>query len=732
MPLREFVRRVSPRGMRQDADNAMRGDVVRGLVEIITNADDAYVRAGHSGPIRITVEHLDQNNGLSARVSVADCATGMTADEMEEKFGVAGARHSGFEKGVSVRGLMGRGFGDVAELGETQLESIKDGDWATVTLKDPVNGTIADEPTEAIEEIRKRLRLDKDESGSTVTINVRHPISVSRDLAARISNHTELRKIINEREVTFEATGGKVESLRRLVYEPPRSAEVVRKDVVVPGYPEASAELVVYEMEEPQTGRVGPESHHGLLIEGSRAGYGNYLFDLERKPGAGYLRGSFSCPYIDHLIRDFDDRDSRGEERTFENPFRLVSRSRDGLQNEHPFVKALAALFTEELLPLIEELERKRSGDKGPGEPMQKRFDALARELAKMLSDDLAELDEDERSGDGLDEAPLKVIPARVRLQPGERKTLTVHVRQDLMGESWDGGLTAVSDATTIVALDGKPDPLEPHTENPQVMVSRVRVTAGSVDGNALIRLKTGDEENACLVTVDSEVPLPDPQPEDLEFTLSRISMRIGRPRRVEIRAPLDLVTGEGTEVTVGLDGDRTIKLLTETCRLRLTQDGWYSGRIRLVGDAVGATGQLTAELGDRQATIPVVIVDPKDPEGLDLKIEWLDRRVGDFRASLEPNPNGHLLKIYGRHKAIAPLLGSWDNERQAFRNVETREVSLVLAEILATEMTHYLIEREFNRPSEQFDAPSYAAKYRKRLGKYLGLAQRMLWTADS
>ena len=41
-----------PRAFRQDASNAMKGDIVRGLIELITNSDDAYGDSSH-GKIRV-------------------------------------------------------------------------------------------------------------------------------------------------------------------------------------------------------------------------------------------------------------------------------------------------------------------------------------------------------------------------------------------------------------------------------------------------------------------------------------------------------------------------------------------------------------------------------------------------------------------------------------------------------------------------------------------------------
>ena len=88
-------------------------------------------------------------------------------------------------------------------------------------------------------------------------------------------------------------------------------------------------------------------------------------------------------------------------------------------------------------------------------------------------------------------------------------------------------------------------------------------------------------------------------------------------------------------------------------------------------------------------------------------------------------------MTIYGQHPTIYPLLGAYDEDRKAFQYSQTLEVSLVLAEIMATELVHYLLEREFARPGQWIDASRYSSRYRSRLGRYLGKAQQMLSPAD-
>ncbi len=120
----------------QQADQAIRKDVVRALVELITNANDSYQRmkdAGLqiSGNITIEVERKHSNSILRVR----DNAEGMTAEDLDKKVGRYGEATSGFKEGRSVRGLWGRGLKDsFFGLGHGSVSSIRDGTFNRCTL----------------------------------------------------------------------------------------------------------------------------------------------------------------------------------------------------------------------------------------------------------------------------------------------------------------------------------------------------------------------------------------------------------------------------------------------------------------------------------------------------------------------------------------------------------------------------------------------------------------------
>mgnify|MGYP001260038204 CR=1 FL=1 len=726
-----FEVEYSKRGFRQDSDDAMRGDIVRGLVEIITNADDAYIRnKDNKGAIHIATNHLDikKRNGR-ATIFVADSAGGMSYEEMRQKLSIIGARTSNYEQGERVRGLLGRGFKDVASFGSIELESIKANEWSKITLDNDGKVVLLTGTEEKMDTIRERLRLKLGESGSTVTINCDNSRNktLNNKVSARLSTHFELRGIINSRDVFFEEIDTKKTRVQKLFYEAPSGKRILEKTVSIPNYPDAEAKFEVYEMDEGQSGQINAESHHGIIIHGEHAMYENTMFSLSSRPGAAFVRGYFSCSYIDDLIREFDDKQEQDLSPTEANPMRLVSRARDGLISEHPFVGELRTLFARELIPLLDEIEEKHRGERTLGGNTERKFEAISRELSKLLAQDLLELDEDLPPGDGPDPAALSIIPAGISLRPNERKTLTVHIDHFKIDKDWNKRLEISSDAPSVVSIEGNYDIPNPHQQNPNILVSRFQIQAGPSEGNAVITVKSGSEIGKCVVNVSiTEVPQDEP-PNELEFKYPKLSLRAGRSRKIEIRAPLDLVIGSSPEVLVQIDGDQSFELMSNVCNLRLVKGGWYSGLVTLISDKVNAKGQLIAKLESHSATCEVETVPLSDSKGLDFQINWEDSSIGDRRASLTESHMGYELKIFGKHEAMSHLLGGYDEISSEFEKADSREVSLVLAEILASEITHFLLEREFNHQSATMDAAAYASKYQKRLSKYLVITQRML-----
>jgi len=128
------------RAFHQDATEAMGGDIVRALIETITNSDDAY--ATRPGKIKIEIEH---SRG-PWKVVTRDRATGMSASRMEDAIAHLGGRTSGFEDGADVRGNLGRGSKDLAAFGPVRFESICEDQYTSMLLDPDGNPDVDDAP----------------------------------------------------------------------------------------------------------------------------------------------------------------------------------------------------------------------------------------------------------------------------------------------------------------------------------------------------------------------------------------------------------------------------------------------------------------------------------------------------------------------------------------------------------------------------------------------------------
>ena len=426
------------RAFSQDAQAAMKGNIVRGLIELITNADDAYGDAGN-GKIRVEVEHRRRSPWI---VSVKDRAVGMRKDKMRAVLGQLGTRSSGFESGQAVRGNLGRGAKDVAAFGLVAFESICDNYYSKMVLEpdgtydDPIERRVSDED-------RQRLGIPRG-SGTVVTVSgdpQRFKCPQRKTLVETLSRHYQLRDISADprREVTLvDLNSGQSDSIH---YGLSSLSEEVACDVEIPGY-DAIASLRISRLpersENPSNDPLRPE---GILIKGNRAVYENSLFSYESNPHAHWFTGSLTCPTIDELARSYDDRASSQQEHTPDNPMPIITRIRDGLEHDHPFYKALEEAVEPYLAALVKAEEKKaREGQIHETAKLRRVLDSLGRDLAQLVDADLREVDEDGLGGgpgaDGSE--PLRIIPENPVLYMGEDKTLSVIVHKDVGADAFD------------------------------------------------------------------------------------------------------------------------------------------------------------------------------------------------------------------------------------------------------------------------------------------------------
>ncbi len=333
----------------QQADQAIRKDVVRALVELITNSNDSYHRQ-HSGEGRIVVEILRKRRNSLLRVR--DYAEGMSGDTMNEMIGTYGAPTSGFLQGQSVRGLWGRGLKDAFYgLGHGKVISIQDGMLYEASLFIDDGAPMYEPPANPVpvtDDLRRKYQIPSG-NGTLIEIIISRPdVTVPRfdSLRFKLQQHFELRTIMNNpsRRVFLRELSAprRVRQEVELTYKNPTGIRIYNEAFYVPGYP-ALVHVEVYRSDEPLTtvAEVGDFADGGLLVVSKRVVMALTLLKYDHSEYASRVYGTITCDYLHELLQR-------------EETEPILSATRDGLNWDHPFMKALRAEIETKLEPLIQ------------------------------------------------------------------------------------------------------------------------------------------------------------------------------------------------------------------------------------------------------------------------------------------------------------------------------------------------------------------------------------------
>jgi hypothetical protein len=289
MAVHKMKVRVGKRGLKKLADDAIKHDFMKGIIEIVTNADDSYCRLEEKGQVvsgRIDIGVKRHPRKKETLLEVRDRAEGMDQAAMIE-----GIRMYGEDTiGGCVRGIFGMGLKDtINAFGNGFIASIKEGklylselDLDDFNLHDPV---MVDA------EARKRYGIAG--NGTLISIKIMDPkvrIPQYETLRQYIQTHVCLRLIVTDpkRDVVLTELGtGSAESL---TYKYPENEVCLDKDITIAGYPGVNAHLCVKKalITEPLT-QQGSYRTGGILIISKRTVHQATLFGFDEDPYASKL-----------------------------------------------------------------------------------------------------------------------------------------------------------------------------------------------------------------------------------------------------------------------------------------------------------------------------------------------------------------------------------------------------------------------------------------------------------
>ena len=711
----------SGRGFHQDATDAMGGDIVRALIETITNSDDAYIREGRGrrkSKILVEVEH---RRG-PWRVVTRDRAKGMTRSEMKQAIIRIAQRTSGFQYGQAVRGNLGRGAKDLAAFGNVDFESIVGDRLARLTLQ-PTGHYSLPPDTRVTTKDRQRLGITRG-NGTVVTIHVQNNFRCPRHrrLVERLSKHYQLRDILADenREITLSDGGNRIRDVIR--YEFPDLPVCFREDVEIDGYPGVTATVTIRRNPERYDDPASdPSRPGGLLVVGNRAVYENSLFSLESNPHAGWFSGRVECHHIDTLAREYDECLEKGTPPPPENPLPIIRRRRDGLQHNHPFYRELTAAVEVPLRQLVrKEEEEAQERSAGEGRRMRRSLDRLGRDLSRLMDEDLRNLDEEGLGGGtSVELAPLSVIPQEPVLYMGENKTLSVLVRKDVQAPCVE---VSVDPGGVVDVVTGTEVELRPHKARSDALIGRIRLRPLLEDEVTMLTVRANEHTADAMVDVRPErETIEVSPPEVFQFERDRYRVAWGKKKGIRLVAPVEFVAEHGTSFRVSSSNPGVVALGGLGELILQEELEYYVGEVILEGRTIGATATLRADVGSEFATCGVSV--RKEEGGPGLRIRIADEEAGSRRAIIEQEGDLTVIKIMGRHPVVKRYRGP------DFRGDELPITKSVLAEIVAGEAARMIMEKKFPLQSgeNELDAARLYAEHYRYLSKYLVQCHRSL-----
>lgn len=516
----------------QQADQAIRKDVMRALVEIITNANDSYSRLEQSGGISSGEMIIEvQRKRKNSVIRVRDFAEGMTDKRMDRVVGTYGEATSGLKEDQHVRGMWGRGLKDsVFGLGYGHVRSFKGTRFysCSLLLKNGVPTFELDDPVPATLALRKKYGIPEG-NGTLIEIVVsRDDVKMPQynNLRNYLQRHFELRPIMSspDRRIVLRdmASGVKSRQEYELSYKSPRGEKVLEANLPIEGYP-AEAQLEVHRsgIQLSTRGEEGDYADGGLLVISRDIVISLTMLKFENDPYAAYFYGSIQCDYLHDLLKNDEP---------------VLTATRDGINWTHPFARALKLAVEAKLEPLIQEEREHAIHDEQTklDKKLRRKLDRALHELNTIAVTELREQKDSEKKKIELPESGMGFFPERMYVQTGQTATLVLraavneHVKINKTA-------TIISSSSEVIVATPLVQ-LKPHKNDPTILEARVKVEGRQVGGEGMVTAYLGRNRAQAMVQVHSKkeaIPSPPTRGSNALFTDIRFDDRTDPRQRV-------------------------------------------------------------------------------------------------------------------------------------------------------------------------------------------------------
>jgi len=480
---------------------AMKNDLIRALIELITNSNEAYSET--EGEIDIII-----NNSIKGElfVEVRDYASGLSNILASL---TRGETTAGLHNNKQSRGRHGRGMKDVPVLAIDKTFLIKtvvreNNKYFEIKFLDNANYEGTEEEITTPKPIPANCEFI--DGGTSISFKVKPGVNPRNPnlIKSKLQTHIELREILLQRNVNFIVNGEK--EVLSSAYES-ENKEILEEGVLdVPDFKNyikqyGEIKYKIYKLEKPTTSKIDEYSHAGILIKGNNINYNNENFGKKDYSEMFYLHGQIDIPFIDQLYLEFDNiRDNP----ISLNPMSIITTNRDGLEKAHPLYQQLEQNFEPILDKCINQIRVEKIDENYSDSKNLKNASKLFSQIAKnlnLIGDD-----------DSDTEVLLEFRPPALKINKDSKKVASI-VADSSKFNVGDEVIFKISSGKNIEITENIKE-LTIHMTNPNLLSATIEVE-GSEIGQAVITAKCGKLKAFNELAVEV---IPQPDPKKIEY----------------------------------------------------------------------------------------------------------------------------------------------------------------------------------------------------------------------
>lgn len=346
---------ADPRHTARRIRTAIQGNVIRALVELITNSDDSYIRLEEGGKFSLgTIEILYKKVGRDCIFAVRDNAEGMSYEEVEQNYTKYGAATSGLKSGKKVRGYFGQGAKDaLAFFSEGQIITFKNGICVKCDIfmnNDEPSFRLYD-PEEATEQIREEFGIQ--ENGTIAFFKAENDkgVTVPQYLTvfSELGNNFLLRKIMTNKKRKVYLTDVNSKETKKIKYTQP-VGEIIENDsfsIPYKTYDNFLVNLTIFRSNGELSQKESGFTREGgiLITDDENSVLDLSLFKYDNEPLLSNIYGE-ACIHNFRIL--------------LENEEPVLREERDGLDNKNPFYQSLKSELEKRLESILNQERKKK------------------------------------------------------------------------------------------------------------------------------------------------------------------------------------------------------------------------------------------------------------------------------------------------------------------------------------------------------------------------------------